>query len=132
MTVYSFPTSESMSKSFQNFEQNVLGKEKFLFLGSAKWCGHCQQLKGAWADMKSQLGGNKTKFNIVEFDDTAMQHLQKNHANHPVTNLIAQAVRGYPTVAIVNKANHKNQVEFKVFEGARDASSLVAFAKSQA
>jgi thiol-disulfide isomerase/thioredoxin len=82
------------------------GNDKTLNLFKAEWCGHCQQFKGTWDKLKSDVKGIK----FVEYDaDKNEDQMEKF------------GVDSFPTLLLTVGSR---KIEYK---GSRDIDSLKEF-----
>ena len=140
MTLYKFETADDANASFSEFSDNVIGKQEFIVLVTAKWCGHCIALKDEWEKMKVELKRkNKNSIKIVHVDEMFMTHMTDKHPDHAFSNLLKSAVQGFPTLVKVNKKKAVKKsskkggnlnggvVEFLYHNGQRNANDLFNF-----
>ena len=86
------------------------GNKPTLYLFKADWCGHCNNFKSTWVDLKKSM---KNNVNFVTYD--ADKH----------SNQIQQwNVQGFPTLIL-----QKNDKAIE-YTGSRDLNSLSEFIKN--
>lgn len=142
---YKMGNMAEFNKTFGKFQKNVLGKEKFVLLAYANWCGHCNTMKPTFHEAIKALGGQNggrstaraktntgaraatTRYNIVEIEHDVTAHLMEHHKEHLFTQLLS-GVRGYPTLMSVSKID-KNNMHTNEFDGERTAGQFTKFIK---
>ncbi|KAL4458959.1 hypothetical protein ABPG75_013824 [Micractinium tetrahymenae] len=103
-----------ISLSDDDFHKQVIDSDDLWFVEFfAPWCGHCQQLKPAWADLARQL---KDRVKVGAVDCT--QHKQTCDEFQ---------VQGFPTIKFFGE----NKDSPEDYNGGRDSGSLAAFANER-
>jgi thiol-disulfide isomerase/thioredoxin len=88
----------------------------------AEWCGHCQELKPKWDEMRTRL--QKTpSIEIKEVEVSNTIGLSKLKETHP-----SLEINGYPTIFKINRVGKDDSIQY--YEGVREVDSLVKWAKS--
>jgi len=98
--------------SEKSFTKHVSSGDHFIKF-YAPWCGHCQKLAPAWAELAKSYEDDKT-VKIGKLDCTQAQSVCQ-----------ANSVRGYPTLQFI-----RNGEVVETYKGGRDLNSLKDFVKS--
>eukprot|EP01134_Creolimax_fragrantissima_P002783 CFRG2783T1 len=100
-----------------NFDDKVLkSQESWLVEFMAPWCGHCKNLEPQWKQAASELKDvPNIKLGVV--DATVQQEIAGRYQ-----------IKGYPTIKVFGR----NKSKPKDYQGAREASDIVAYAKDLA
>lgn len=97
-----------------NFDELVLNSgDAYLVSFTAPWCGHCKNLKPAWSEAATQLGG---KVKIANVDATVHQGLAQRFN-----------VNGYPTIKAFHGSGSSRTAGVP-YQGGREAQDIVAYA----
>ncbi|CAO0798063.1 unnamed protein product [Mucor circinelloides] len=105
-------TSDVLSLTDKNFDQEVLDQDLMLVEFFAPWCGHCKALAPEYEIAATQL---KDKVKIAKVDCTENQDLCQKYD-----------VRGYPTLKVFRNG------ETSEYKGARKADGIVSYMQKQA
>ena len=98
-----------------NFNAVVLGsKDIWMVEFYAPWCGHCKALEPEWNEAASKLKG---KVRLGKVDATVETGLAGRFQ-----------VKGYPTILVWDYGTGKTDSKNTVYQGARDASGITAYA----
>lgn len=140
MQVFEYDSPENIDKSFNTFQDKYLGKTIVFVIVVASWCGHCQRLKPELekalqqvkntkgkrkSKSKSKKGGATNDAAIVVMGDEAMQHMRDHHSTHTFSQVL-EAVSGFPCIMMLS-SQHNGTIDVDMYEGARDANSLVDY-----
>ncbi|KAL7313779.1 protein disulfide-isomerase precursor [Mucor circinelloides] len=105
-------TSDVLSLTDKNFDQEVLDQDLMLVEFFAPWCGHCKALAPEYEIAATEL---KDKVKIAKVDCTENQDLCQKYD-----------VRGYPTLKVFRNG------ETSEYKGARKADGIVSYMQKQA
>jgi thiol-disulfide isomerase/thioredoxin len=90
----------------------------------ANWCGHCQDLKPVWAELKNLMSPNKNVA-MIEIEESEMQEKMgklKNICKKDIN------VNGFPTIVkICDKGNKHRKPIVEYYEGERSVNALRAW-----
>jgi thiol:disulfide interchange protein len=124
--LFDFSNIQSFSGGYPEFEKNVLGKQPFVMLVYADWCGHCQQLKPDWNEAVETE--SKTT-NVVQVSSDVFDHLKEHHPSNLFSSIMTKGVSGYPYIATVSKESAKSGIDVTEFNQNRNATAFKALMK---
>ena len=108
-------TMQDMSQNYKQFAGSTLGKEDFIVLVYAKWCGHCKVMKPDWYEL-----GHESDMHTVTIEEDVYKHLINSHPENPLSKIIKDT-RGYPFITNVSSDLDNGHVEY---QGRRDKEAL--------
>lgn len=130
MKVIDIDKDEDMGKQgFSDLTNNILGKKPFVMLVHAHWCGHCKYMKVLMKQALHEIKKQKTKgelYAIVKISDNVARHVQTQHGDHLLSQILSDTVKGYPTMITVDPVK-KNEVKIKFFDEQRTVENLKKF-----
>jgi len=107
--------------NLQNFGQyknklaDILRKPNLLGVFS-DGCGHCQQMKPQWEQLKERMCDKKNTAGLIELDSRVVPNIDNE--------LIKQKINGYPTILII-----KNGKPLQEYNGDRSTDNMYRFCK---
>ena len=98
-----------------NFTDSIMNSEDaWIVEFYAPWCDHCKKLAPEWAKLGTMLKG---EVKVAKIDSS------KNTKSHE-----KYKVKGYPSIKFF-PAGEKLDGEFEDYDGAREANSMVTWAR---
>jgi thiol-disulfide isomerase/thioredoxin len=94
------------------------GNELSLNLFKADWCGHCQNFKPVWEELKKNKIIDNKPIEYIEYND-------KDKAKWEKTNT---GINGYPTIIL--KVGQKVGTKVIEYNGPRTVDDIIKFIKS--
>jgi len=98
--------------------QQALSEDEFVFvMFYADWCGHCRNMKPAFAKLYNDYQNDPSQYNAAIY--------RVNHPDNGV-NFHSLNVKGYPTLYLISN-DAKGNLEIKKYEGYRTFTSMKKF-----
>lgn len=111
-----FPGAENvLILTDDNFEQILESEKSLLVMFYAPWCGHCTQMKPAYADASAKLAENKSNGKLGVLDCTVHSKVQEKFK-----------IQGFPTLKYFENGVFKND-----YSGKRTAEAFILFMKNE-
>jgi len=98
----------------KNFDDLVNGEELMLVEFYAPWCGHCKNLKPAYAEAATALKAHDPPIPLAKVDSTVETTVSSKHG-----------VSGYPTLKVFRNGKASD------YNGPRDAKGIANYMKKQ-
>jgi len=100
---------------YKNKLAGILRKPNLLGVFS-EGCGHCQEMKPHWEQLKNRMSGQKNTAGLIELDSRVVPNIDNES--------IKQKINGYPTILII-----KNGKPFQEYSGDRSTNNMYDFCK---